>query len=33
MTHIHKSPLFDLGQTVTTPGAIEALQALNISPT
>jgi len=33
MTHIHKNPLFDLEQTVATPGAIEALQALNISPT
>ncbi|WP_340124237.1 hypothetical protein [Methylobacter svalbardensis] len=33
MNHIHKNPLFDLGQTVATPGAIEVLQALNISPT
>jgi hypothetical protein len=27
---IHKKPLFELGQTVATPGAIEALQKLGI---
>jgi len=31
-TNIHKNPLFDLGQTVATPGAIEALQQSNVSP-
>jgi hypothetical protein len=31
-TNIHKNPLFDLGQTVATPGAIEALQESNLSP-
>ena len=31
-TNIHKNPLFDLGQTVATPGAIEALQKSNVSP-
>ncbi len=33
MTNIHKNPLFDLGQTVATPGAIDALQECNVSPT
>jgi hypothetical protein len=32
MNTIHKNPLFDLGQTVATPGAIEALQQSNVSP-
>ena len=31
-TNIHKNPLFNLGQTVATPGAIEALQQSNVSP-
>ena len=31
-TNIHKKPLFDLGQTVATPSAIEALQKSNVSP-
>jgi hypothetical protein len=31
-TNIYKNPLFDLGQTVATPGAIEALQESNVSP-
>ena len=26
MTNIYKNPLFELGRTVATPGAIEALQ-------
>ena len=30
-TNIHKNPLFDLGQTVATPGAIEALLQSNVS--
>jgi len=29
---ISKNPLFDLGRTVATPAAIEALQASNVSP-
>ena len=31
-TNIHKNPLFDLGQTLATPGAIEALRQSNVSP-
>ena len=32
MTNIHKNPLFDLGRTMATPAAIEALQESNVSP-
>lgn len=31
ITNLHKNPLFDLGQTVATPGAIEALQQCGVS--
>ncbi len=31
ITNFHKNPLFDLGQTVATSGAIEALQQPGIS--
>jgi hypothetical protein len=30
MTNIHKNPLFALGRTVATPGAIEALQQAGV---